>query len=335
MEGRAIYYQDLDEFLFTETESEKWHLEHPGELSRRYRTMQTRLENSEKVYLFDLHTEITPDGIALFRDSRYTNLPLHVHTYMEVNYVYSGSTNYYIEGKKISLSQGDLILVEPDVMHGSDYRGKTDIVLNIVFEERFFSTVTNLHQAGRYPLYDFIVDNLNRTRKRKHYLVFRKDPETPEVEMTLQSIARLVLVKNRANHTFLLDGYIRLFFLHLLNAVCNDEESEYATENDVITAEILQRISADPANVTLKEIAQKQGYNYNYLSNLIKENTGRSFSELKKSAQYGNVCELLIKTNYPVEEIARMCGFGNLSYFYKNFVLRYGVSPNHFRKKDL
>ena len=130
-------------------------------------------------------------------------------------------------------------------------------------------------------------------------------------------------------------GYIRLFFLHLLNAVCNDEESEYATENDVITAEILQRISADPANVTLKEIAQKQGYNYNYLSNLIKENTGRSFSELKKSAQYGNVCELLIKTDYPVEEIARMCGFGNLSYFYKNFVLRYGVSPNHFRKKNL
>ncbi|MBQ7032294.1 MAG: helix-turn-helix transcriptional regulator, partial [Clostridia bacterium] len=43
-------------------------------------------------------------------------------------------------------------------------------------------------------------------------------------------------------------------------------------------------------------------------------------------------CSQLRMTDDPVTEIAYSCGFGDLSYFIKQFKSTYGLSPAAFRK---
>ncbi len=45
--------------------------------------------------------------------------------------------------------------------------------------------------------------------------------------------------------------------------------------------------------------------------------------------------KLLIETDYPVEIIAGMVGYANISGFYKQFCRNYGMTPNEYRKKFL
>ena len=70
-----------------------------------------------------------------------------------------------------------------------------------------------------------------------------------------------------------------------------------------------------------------------YISRLIKEQTGKNYTELLTEMRVGKAVELLEQTNLYVYEIADRVGYRNLKYFYKVFKKATGGSPNDYRPK--
>ena len=68
-----------------------------------------------------------------------------------------------------------------------------------------------------------------------------------------------------------------------------------------------------------------------YVSNLCKNHSGKSFSELKLAYQLERAEKLLNNTDLNIEEIALNCGFNSSNYFIRRFKSVYGVTPNTFR----
>jgi AraC-like DNA-binding protein len=66
-------------------------------------------------------------------------------------------------------------------------------------------------------------------------------------------------------------------------------------------------------------------------SRFFRQATTLSFTEFLNRLRISNACRLLVGTNQPITQIAFESGFGNLSYFNRQFKLQTGRSPRTFR----
>ena len=80
-------------------------------------------------------------------------------------------------------------------------------------------------------------------------------------------------------------------------------------------------------------MAQKFGFNPNYLSNYLKKQTGKSFIELVHLQRINVAANYLTYTNAPIEQIALKIGYENPSYFYKIFKKIIKVLPSEYRNR--
>ena len=142
---------ELELFLYRHTESENWHLRHPGQLSCIYDKMKQEEFRGEAGYCFDFVNTLKKDMIGMIKETRFTVIPKHHHVDMELNYIYSGSCTFVINGREVTLKKGDLCILDSDVWHSAtSYKKEHDIVINIVFRRQFFDGVflSRLSQQG-------------------------------------------------------------------------------------------------------------------------------------------------------------------------------------------
>ena len=72
----------------------------------------------------------------------------------------------------------------------------------------------------------------------------------------------------------------------------------------------------------------------NYLSALLKKNTGRTFVELLTNKRMEKAKELLICTAMKIREISEECGYKDQHYFSYCFKKAVGISPNQCRREN-
>jgi AraC-like DNA-binding protein len=63
----------------------------------------------------------------------------------------------------------------------------------------------------------------------------------------------------------------------------------------------------------------------------MRTKTGWSFTELLTRLRVDRACQLLVRTDAPLAQIALECGFGDQSYFTRVFRKRIGRTPRDYR----
>ncbi len=86
-------------------------------------------------------------------------------------------------------------------------------------------------------------------------------------------------------------------------------------------------------NVTLKELSQKYFINAAYLGQIFRKQFNESFKDHLNRIRAEKACDLLIKTDMRIYEIAEEVGYKDLDYFIEKFISFYGVTPAKFRKQ--
>lgn len=81
----------LDKKVRSITPSEQWHLDNPGKLSPVYNDIPKIAINNQEVFLFDWRNTVKRNSIGLIKESRFTTVPPHVNSNMEIDYVYDGA----------------------------------------------------------------------------------------------------------------------------------------------------------------------------------------------------------------------------------------------------
>lgn len=84
-------------------------------------------------------------------------------------------------------------------------------------------------------------------------------------------------------------------------------------------------------DISRDEVARHAGISPSHFSRLLKERTGRTFSELLRQCRVDLACDLLRTTEKSLAEIADDCGFCDQSYFTRVFQDVKGVTPKQFR----
>lgn len=86
--------------------------------------------------------------------------------------------------------------------------------------------------------------------------------------------------------------------------------------------------------ITLEELAQKLCVTDEYLSMLIKKETGMSFTETIRKMRIERIKELLLHSGLKLNQIAEMVGYSDPKYMSKVFKEEVGMLPAEFRKQN-
>lgn len=274
------------------------------------------------------------ENFAIHKHKRFTKFKEHKHDYMELIYVFSGSINQEINGQEVNISSGEICLLDLNISHSIDPSFEDDIAVNIIMKKQFFDGIFMSFLSGNDIISDFIIKTFYDKKESKNYLLFHTK-ENEKIQFIMKSLLCEYYDKKIGSDTAI-HANILLLFTELLRYYReNMGRSNLKTLNRTIISEVTKYMSKNFKTAALKETAEHFHFHPDYLSKLIKNSTGISFTDLLQEIRLKEACLLLENTELPIVDIAYDIGYTNLSYFYKLFKRVYNTTPIDYRKRHL
>ena len=320
---------ELDSFLRSFTEKEIKYIENKPK-SNFYSSREQTIINNKNVYVFFTEA-LNIKKFFISRHPRFTETKEHIHSYIELNYMYSGSCTQYVNDKEIHLTKGQFILLDTNVPHSIDIAGKDDIMINVELDKRYFDTSFLSRLSKKGIISNFLANSVLRDSKHDNYILFlsEEDMELPNIMINL--MREFFDPKDFSDE--IIDSYISLLFIQLMRVYkyhINNRSLKTLHNNSII--DILQYLEDNYMNTTLNSTAKFFNYNPTYLSTMLHKATGSSFKQLIQTQKMTRAKFLITNSNMPIDDIAHDIGYNNLSFFYKKFFEFYGVKPSEYRK---
>lgn len=253
----------------------------------------------------------------------------HWHSFFEITYIYKGSGNYYVNGQKYDVTQGDIIIFNNVEPHGWSVCDEDMLALVMVFSPEFVAERTSLFDLDY--LRPFIERGSNFRNK-----IEKEDNITIEISKMIIEIHQEWKSRNTGYRLMIKANVLRI--LTLLTRYSQDEtKSGEELKQKKLEMKRLQDAFDYMARhycerITLNEVAESVHMSPNYFSTYFRRVTNIGFSEYLVRLRLQKAKELMKNTSLGSKEIAARCGFYNMSNFYRLFKKQTGISPREKRK---
>ena len=263
--------------------------------------------------------------ITIRPHTRFVAFPEHSHDYVEMVYMCRGKTTHRINGAELTLREGELLMLGQHARQSIAPAGEGDVAVNIIVRPAFFSGTLPFLGEEETPLRRFLVSCLTGGSEAG-YLLFRVSEVLP-IQNLIENLL-YTLTEEVPNRRGILQNTMGLLFAQLLN---HTEALQFETAEQNAVLSVLRYIEEHYADGSLSEIAVSLHYDLPYLSRLVRKTTGKNYTELLQEKRLSQAAWLLRNTDRRVDEIARVVGYENISYFHRLFAARFGQSPKKYR----
>lgn len=263
--------------------------------------------------------------IAIRPHTRFIAFPEHSHDYVEMVYMCAGQTRHTVNGTAITLRKGELLMLGQNARQAIDPAGETDVAVNFIVRPAFFSGTLPFLGEEETPLRRFVVSCLTGETEAG-YLLFHVADILP-IQNLIENLL-YTLMEETPNKRGILQMTMGLLFTQLMN---HTEALQFETQEQNALISVLRYIEEHYRDGSLTEIAERLHYELPSLSRLIRQKTGKNYTELLQEKRLSQAAWLLRNTDKNVDEIANAVGYENLSYFHRLFAARFGLSPRRYR----
>jgi AraC-like DNA-binding protein/mannose-6-phosphate isomerase-like protein (cupin superfamily) len=271
------------------------------------------------------------DQIFISKHNRFAPYPSHKHRFLELNYVLSGTSHQIINGRKEVIRAGEILLLDKNTTHSLGDHGENDIVINIIFPNNHVDIdwLANMNQKDNV-LFNFLIQKLT-TQSKNEYIIFHSS-ENEHIQTILAQMIDYYFTGTTFSNN-IISLYIPILFTELIGNTTYDfhHETQVSPHAEVMT-QTLKIIDEQFTTITLETLAEIVGYNKNYLSNLVKKQTGFTFSQLVTQQRMKHAKFLIESTSLPINQIIERVGLANKSHFYTLFKKEYHELPTELRK---
>lgn len=264
------------------------------------------------------------------KQNRYSYMPAHTHSFLELNYQYSGSSNQILNGQPYKLTAGMLLVMDRDIIQKYGYMGENDLLVNILLDideipNDFPNDVQNQNEFNRF-LYTAQDPNVNH----ENFLIYDLK-NSPQLRMIWETLIFYTLSHTKPYET---RGTLLKAAVGCLPKpnVSNLHVSRSAHDS---IHDVIHYVDTHYDEVTLDDLSKRFGYNKNYLGNKIKSYTDLSFGELLDRKRLLTAEGLLLDTRLSIDTISERLGYKNPSSLFRLFASKVNMTPTEFRKKHL
>jgi len=229
----------------------------------------------------------------------------HFHMNMELILVLSGTVFVTVDGISREMRDRDAALILPGQIHSFTVPQDSKIWV-AVFSE------------GYVPRFSMLVKD-----KKGSCFMIRPD----------DSVRNLILTKLVDREASMMTKKACFY------AVCDEYLSQVELEprsvkSDIAAANILDWVSRNyTQNITLQQAANEFGYEYHYLSRLLRRGYRINFVELLNSHRVERALELLSTTDLSITEVMACSGFQSIRSFNLVFRAVTGLTPSGYRQR--
>jgi len=255
---------------------------------------------------------------------RYFGTKEHMHSFFEMTYVLDGTGEYHEGNVSYSLTPYSLILSRPN------------------YEHQLFS------EQGMKTLYfAFDLKENESDDEWKHYIQYLKQEINPVFTSRTESIysnlwkalyqsaiemeytCKKKMLKQLAPQLL-----ITTFdcFYPLPKQEPSVKNKPFDEHNELIYRVNLYIKDNLHKNIKISDVADDLYVSKRHLSRLMREETGKTFTEILQDERLSLATEYLRKTNKSVKNISLECGFLDVSYFTKLFTRTMRYPPTIYRR---
>lgn len=270
------------------------------------------------------------ENITVCQHRRYSPVFEHKHTIFEIVYVLKGQCENTVDGCVMSLHTGDLCIVAPNVTHALAVFDNS-LIINILirkttFNETFFKLLSTDNLLSSF------FNKILYANEFNNYINFHT-----QGDVKLKTLLDYLICESFVNDRFssvCMESLLMSAFSILLRNHSNNAELSHTTNPKFSkVVHVIQYIRENYKTVTLDSVSRYFNYATPYLSRMIKEATGMTFSDIVADIKYNKAVMLLLNTDMTVLEISEAAGFGSTEHFHRTFKKKSGVTPVQFRSQ--
>ena len=259
--------------------------------------------------------------VLIIYHTNYSSHPLvsHWHMDLEINILYEGRVDFYIDGRHEILTHDSVCLINSKEVHSSipDIKKNKEKIVG-------FTLIIN---------YEFLQNMI--PDYTEIYWKLERDEERSYIAGLLHQILDIYLVRKNEADDFKILGMV----CEILSVLCG--RCKFKKENININHQknneririILQYIHQNfqlPLNQ--KELAEKFYFSRGYFAAFFKRYTGKTFKEYLSEVRVLQAERMLEQTTGSISRIAMDCGFSDERRFIETFKKYYDMTPGSYRK---
>lgn len=256
----------------------------------------------------------------------YPAVNAHWHDEAELTLIIKGSCTYHIHLDTYEACAGDILFIPPEELHSISITPGTEMVsCTYVFHMDFLGTNSTDICTLRYL-----------TPIRRHSLILPciigKDHPAHARLMQLFDQADAVYNETPPGYELLLKALLLTSIAALLPY--RDKENARPQLEDEHTAKlklVLEYIGEHYADeLSIPQLSRLCFFSEYHFMRFFKKYTGVSCLDYIKNLRLEKAASRLAQGGQSVLEVSMSCGFANLSYFYREFKKKYGMTPKKF-----
>ncbi|MCM2997717.1 AraC family transcriptional regulator [Paenibacillus cellulositrophicus] len=247
----------------------------------------------------------------------------HFHSTYEVYYLMSGSREFFIKDRTMVVSEGDVVIVPPNILHRTTNAAMPRHERLVVNIHECFMALNGAYKDILQPLFD------------QEYVIVKNSPYS---RSSVETISRGIIQEVQDKRPGF-DMYAQALVLQLLILCCRHagqalpERPEAPSPMHERISEVVHYINQHyMQDLSLHGLAERFYTSPYYLSRFFKVATGFTFVEYVNSVRIKEAKHLLEQTTLKVNLIARKVGFGSVTHFGRVFKSVTGHAPLYYRK---
>lgn len=254
---------------------------------------------------------------------------LFTHCSFDIIYTASAEAQVAVKGEQIAMGKHNILLVAPGVPYHIAADPGSYIPVITVSKAMIVAHFHKLSELeGVLPRF---FSNAMWAEMSALYLHYSK-LANPAVH-TLIKLCISEEAGNQPQKSFVLSQLLLCIFGYLTI----QPPSTYTLSPGKITksiqiVKILTYMQNNYRTVTLEKLAESFHYTVPYVSKLIRNATGLTFTEILREIKFDVCRSLLLNSDLKINKIAEVAGFQNTDHFNRIFKKRMGVTPTEYKK---
>ena len=280
---------------------------------------------------------VFPQGmdVAVARLFPYVHAETEQKPYFEIVVMLSGSGEAMFDAAPLPLSAGDILVVPPSTPHSVSV-SPAGYAFSILMRRSTFDAQFGALMTGADIMSIFFRDSMYGAQE-ENYLRISADLKSSELLGHLSTLVH-ECYSSAPLANLCATSRLKLFLAAAYRAHSRSITVMRTVRDEATRADcgvILQYIQQNYRTVRLSTLAKTFHYNETYLSRMLQNYMGMSFTEIVRGIKMSRAEEYLASSGLRVHEIAVLVGYDSVDHFSRTFKATHHMSPQAYRRESV